>query len=410
MKILQINKFFYRRGGADHHFIDLVDLSREKGDGVFVFSMRDKRNEPSDYEKYFVSNIEFGKFNLSALLRPWRIIYSFEAARKLRRLIRDFRPDVAHLHLIYHHLSPSVLSVLKKEKIPVVMTIHDWKPLCPNYLLYTQGAVCERCRGGHYIQAAKHRCIHDSCPQSVWAAFEAYAHHAKKYYEEYVDLYIAPSEFVKTMFVKWGFSADKIQVVPHFLSPAITRERAARPAPAKSEFAFVGRLNAEKGIMTLVRKWANEKIAYPLHVFGDGPLAPQLKNFVEENNLKNIILHGAVPREDVGKRLREMTALIVPSEWYEIFGLVAIEAWAEGVPIIASNFGALPELVNNSGAGIIVDFKTGKLPDALSAITDQKYRDNAVSYMSNHHSADDYYRKLTAIYTTLVQGADARRH
>ena len=89
---------------------------------------------------------------------------------------------------------------------------------------------------------------------------------------------------------------------------------------------------------------------------------------------------------------------------------MAIEAWAEGVPIIASNFGALPELVNNSGAGIIVDFKTGKLPDALSAITDQKYRDNAVSYMSNHHSADDYYRKLTAIYTTLVQGADARRH
>lgn len=382
--------------------MDLVDLLHEKGEGVFVFSMRDKRNKSSDYEKYFVSNIEFGKLNLAALLRPFRVIYSFEAARKLRRLIREARPDIAHVHLIYHHLSPSVLAVLKQEKIPVVMTIHDWKPLCPNYLMFTEGAICERCRGGHYVQAAKHRCIHNSCPQSIWAAFEAYVYHAKNYYEEYVDLYIAPSEFVKTMFIKWGFPADKILVLPHFLSPSIVREQTSITAPAKPEFVFVGRLNAEKGIMTLARKWASEKILYPLHVFGDGPLAPQLRNFVEDNRLRNIILHGAVPREEISQRLRAMTALIVPSEWYEIFGLVAIEAWAQGVPIITSNFGALPELVKNSGAGIVMDFKNDKLSDVLSAITDQKYRDNAVSYMSGHHLADEYYRKLLHIYKMVV--------
>ncbi|MCX6782270.1 MAG: glycosyltransferase [Candidatus Magasanikbacteria bacterium] len=398
MKILEINKFYYRRGGADHHFLDLCDILRTKGDSVSVFSMKDKRNEPTPYSKYFVSNIEFGSFNFRSLLQPLRVIYSCEAARKLKRLIKDERPDVAHLHLIYHHLSPSVLSVLKKEKIPVIMTIHDWKPLCPNYLMFTEGAVCERCHGGHYHQCARHLCIHRSPMQSALASMEAYIHHAKKYYEEYVDSYIAPSEFVKQMFIKWGFPAGKIAVIPHFLPSSIKRVEAAVSAPKDPAFAYIGRLNEEKGIVILVEKWVSEKFPYSLHVFGDGPLLARLNNIINSANAKNIFLHGAMKREDISKYLRQMTALIIPSQWHEIFGLVAIEAWSQSVPIITSKFGALPELIKNSGAGLSVDINNGEFTDALKKITDISYRQNAVEYMSGHHLPELYYPDLINVF------------
>ena len=404
MKILQINKFFYRRGGADHHFLDLAHLLHDKGEFVTIFSMLDRRNEPCASNKYFVSNIDYDKG--AAYLHPFRSIYSFEAARKLKKLIKVNRPDIAHLHLIYHHLSPSVLSVLKKEKIPIVMTIHDWKPLCPNYLMFTQGKICERCRGGHYIQCAEHKCIHSSGPQRLYAALEAYIHHAKRYYEDYVDVYIAPSEFAKEMFVKWGIKAEKIIVLPHFLPPAISREVKPSPLPDAPQFAFVGRLNAEKGIMTLVQKWLDEKISAPLHVFGGGPLAHDLKSFVAKNDLKNIILHGPVARVELMRRISEMTALIVPSEWYEVFGLVVLEAWAKGVPVITSRFGSLPGLVNDSQAGLTLDFASEPLGGALIKISDRKFRDNAVAYMARHHSADDYYKKLIQIYNSLITPKD----
>jgi len=404
MKILEINKFYYRRGGADHHFLDLCGILRSKGESVSVFSMQDKRNEPSPYAKYFVSNIEFGSFNIGALLRPLRVIYSCEAARKLRRLIKADRPDVAHLHLIYHHLSPSVLAVLKKEKIPVVMTIHDWKPLCPNYLMFTDGNVCERCLGGHYGQCTKHLCIHRSLPQSMLGSIEAYIHHAKKYYEEYVDLYIAPSEFVKAMFIKWGFPESKIKVLAPFLPPSLTPANLPSPAPKVPSFAYVGRLNQEKGILDLVYKWASEGIVYPLHIFGDGPLLLPIKNTIDKFQAKNIYLYGPTPREEVVENLRQMTALIVPSEWHEIFGLVVIEALSQGVPVITSKFGSLPGLVEKSGAGLSVDL-SGDLASALNNISGEEYRRHAVEYMSHNHRPDDYYRDLMNVFKTILSSA-----
>ncbi len=398
MRILEINKFYYRRGGADLHFLDLCDILKSKGESVSIFSMKDKRNEPTPYEKYFVSNIEFGSLNFGSLSRPLRVIYSREAAKNIERLIKDERPDIAHAHLIYHHLSPSILSVLKKEKIPVVMTIHDWKPLCPNYLMFTNGSVCERCRGGHYFQCAKHSCIHHSFPQSVLASLEAYIHHAKKYYEEYVDLYIAPSNFVKEMFVKWGFPEKKIEVIPHFLPPTIERVNSVTQPPREPSFAFVGRINEEKGVQTLVKQWVEKKIPYSLHVFGGGPLFLSLKNIVDKSGMNNIFLHGAMSREDVAKYLRQMTAIIIPSEWYEIFGLVAIEAWSQGIPAITSTFGSLPELVKKSGAGISLDLEGDNLFNTLQKISDITYRQNAVEYMAKNHFSDEYYLSLKKVF------------
>lgn len=400
MKILEVNKFYYRRGGADHHFLDLCELLRKKGESVAVFSMRDKRNERNQYEKYFVSNIEFGKLDWKLFSRPFRMIYSREAERKIERLIRDFKPDIAHLHLIYHHLSPSILVALKKAKIPTVLTIHDWKLLCPNYKLFTQGELCERCRGGRYYQCSLHRCVHNSFAQSLTTTLEAYIHHAKKYYENYIDCLIAPSEFVRDKFIKFGWSARKIVVLPHFISDKIQLSGDAVPVPHEKNFVYIGRLSAEKGVDRLVDIWVKNKISYPLNIFGGGPLLNRIEKQAKNNS--SIFIHGQVAREKVFEKLESATAVIIPSVCYETFGLVAIESWARGVPVVASRLGGLEELVKQSGAGVFFDWKADNFIKALEKVDKLEFRQRAVAYMRENHNSDDYFLKIMSIFSGLL--------
>ncbi|MDD2757996.1 MAG: glycosyltransferase [Patescibacteria group bacterium] len=401
MKILEINKFFYRRGGAEHHFFDLCALLAQKGDTVVNFAMFDERNEGSPYQKYFVSNSEFGKFNWHTFLRPFKVIYSLEAKRKISKLIGLEKPDVAHLHLFYHHLSPSILVALKKAKIPMVMTVHDWKALCPNYSLFTAGQTCERCRGGHYWQAVNHRCLHRSCPQSVLGALEAYIHHAKKYYENYIDLLIAPSDFVRDKFLYWGWPKEKIVVLPHFLSPAIERATIPPALPAQDNFSFIGRLSPEKGIDELTDYWIKEKIQARLNVYGSGPLEQKLIAKVKANPEANILLRGQTDRSTVYDNIKSTTAVIVPSTGWETFGLTVIESFAKGIPVIVSHQGAPAELIKDSGAGVLFDWPKNNLKDALAEIKKPFYRERAIDYMSSHHLPDKYYATIKEVFTGL---------
>lgn len=402
MKILQINKFFYRRGGADHHFLDLCELLEEKGERVSVFSMRDRRNRPSIFEKYFVSNAEYGRFNPRSFLQPFRILYSLEAERKISALIAKEKPEVAHVHLIYHHLSPSVLVALKKAGVPVVMTIHDWKALCPNYTLFTEGSPCERCLGGKYIQCYKHRCIKNSPSMSLFAAAEAYFHHAKKYYENYIDVLIAPSQFVKDEFVHFGWPEDKIRVLPHFLPLGFSVSSLPPAVPREQRFVYVGRLSPEKGADKLVSWWLNNEPKIKLDVFGDGPLMPKIAAMISESKATNIILHGQVPREEIYMGLEDATAVILPSVAWETFGLAAIESWAHGLPVVASNRGAYSELVKRSHAGVLFDWDKDDLRSALNLSADPALRGRALAYMNENHTTLDYYEKLMKIYRELM--------
>lgn len=400
MKILEVNKFHYRRGGADHHFLDLCELLKKKGEDVAVFSMKDKRNERNQFEKYFVSNIEFGKLDWKFFSRPVRMIYSREAKRKIERLIGDFKPDIAHLHLIYHHLSPSILVALNNAKIPTILTIHDWKLICPNYQLFTQGEPCERCRGGKYYQCSLHKCVHNSCAQSMTATVEAYIHHAKKYYENYIDCLIAPSEFVKNKFIEFGWKAEKIVVLPHFISDRIQVLGSASVAPKEKNFVYVGRLSAEKGVDRLIDFWVQNRISYPLNIYGDGPLFNKIKKQAMKNS--SIFVHGQVDREKVFEKLSDATAVIIPSACYETFGLVAIESWARGVPVVASNLGGLEELIKKSGAGVLFDWKSDNIVGALEKVDDFELRQKAIAYMREYHDSGEYFKKIMSIFSGLL--------
>ncbi|MFH1291661.1 MAG: glycosyltransferase [bacterium] len=405
MKILQINKFYYRRGGADHHFLDLCDLLESKGHLTVPFSMHDPRNLKSLYGKYFVSNVEFFENRgVANALKRARMFYSCEANKKLKKLLKKEKPELAHVHLLYHQISPTILPVLKKAGIPVVMTIHDWKMVCPNYTLYTQGHLCTQCRAHKYYNCLQYRCIKNTVCGSAMASAVAYYHHWRGYYEKYVDLYIAPSQFVKDMLVKvFAWPESKIEVLAHFVDPSIQILKKASPLPTWPRFAYVGRLSEEKGIKRLVHYWHKHEIFDELEIIGDGPLKQYLADYIEDHGLAQIKLRGRLEHDKIYKELSSFTAVVVPSLVYETFGLTAIEAFARGVPVVANAVGALPELVNKSKAGILFSWHKGGLRQALDQAQDQKYRQSAIEYINCSHGAGEYYEKLMGIYSKIVK-------
>jgi len=280
------------------------------------------------------------------------------------------------------------------------MTIHDWKLLCPNYLLLTGGSPCERCRGGKYYQCTLHNCIGHSLPKSVLGTIEAYIHHAKKYYEDFIDCLIAPSDFVKQEFIKFGWPEKKIVVLPHFLPGSILRATEPPSLPEKNRYVYFGRLSQEKGIERLVNYWLDKNISYPLDVFGDGPLYEKLKKITLDS--KRIVLHGQTPREKLYLNLEKITAVISPSLCFETFGLAALESFAKGLPVVATKLGGLEELGRKSGAAVFFDWSDGSLEKALEASSSTELRQNAISFMRNNFTSQEYYQKMMSIFSRNI--------
>ncbi len=217
MKILFVNKFYYLKGGAERYYFDLKNLFEREGHKVIPFSMEDKKNFKSDYSKYFVSNVELEKpgFSLKDLKTAGRIIYSFEAKKKIEELIKKEKPEIAHINNIYHQISPSILTVLKKYKIPMVQTLHDYKLICPIYILYSKGGICERCKKYRYYHCTFRKCTKNSRGASLINTKEMYWHKFLKIYENNIDLFISPSNFLRNKILEWGMiKPKKIIVLP----------------------------------------------------------------------------------------------------------------------------------------------------------------------------------------------------
>src|SRR5579863_4339835 len=217
MRILFCNKYNYPFSGTEAYLFELMQLMREHGHETALFSMADPRGEPTPYDQHLVSHIDFkaeqrwtGKTRQAA-----HAIYSLQARQKIKAMIRDFRPDVAHVRNIYHHLSPSILWELHSQGIPVLYHLNDFKLLCPSYNLVSQGQPCEACRGGAFWHAVGKVCYPGLGPRMTLMT-EAYVHQWLGTYRKCVDLFLAPSMFVRDKFVEHGWDGDKFDVLPHF--------------------------------------------------------------------------------------------------------------------------------------------------------------------------------------------------
>ncbi len=363
-RLLAINNYFYRRGGAESVFLDHMDLFTAAGWEVVPFAMQHPANLPSPWSGYFVSEIEYGGAGgpLTKARQAAKVVFSLEARRKIRALIGRAPPSVAHAHNVYHHISPSIFGALKAEGVPLVMTAHDLKIACPAYKMLSHGSVCERCHGGRIHNVLLHRCVKDSLAVSGLVLLETLVHRSLGLYRDTLDRLIAPSRFYRDKLVAWGWDADRIAHIPNCID-------ARGYVPATDEdgyFVYAGRLAPEKGLATLLHAAALAR--QKLVLAGSGPEEPRLRRLAERLG-SDVRFAGHLDKPALQRLIGEALALVLPSEWYENAPISLLEAYALGRPVIGARIGGIPELVGEGETGLLAESgNVLALAEALAAL------------------------------------------
>lgn len=347
-RLLAINNYFYRRGGAEAVFLDHIELFEQAGWQVAPFAMQAEQNLPSEWSEYFVSEIEFGQQPglLTKLQHAGKIIYSHEAQRGISALVERFRPHLAHAHNVYHHLSPAIFKTLKAHGVPTVMTAHDLKIACPAYKMLSHGSVCEKCKGGNIAQVVLNRCAKDSLALSGLLLLETAVHRSLGLYTKYVDRIVVPSHFYRTKLIEWGWPAEQLIYVPNFVKADLL----TGPTIAEGDYyLFAGRLAPEKGIATLIE--AAALTGMRLVVAGSGPDEAMLKQLAAERRAP-VTFVGHVSGQPLRDLIGGAKALVLPSEWYENAPVSILEAYGLGRPVIGAEIGGIPELIRANETGL----------------------------------------------------------
>jgi len=415
VKILQINKFYHQKGksgGTGRYLLSLIDLLKKHNHQIQVFAMKDKNCLPSIYSPYFVEEQDFSQLKLSSkiILKGIKFIYSFEAKKKIEKLIKIERPDLAHLHNIYHHITPSILPVLKRYNIPVVQTLHDFHLISPNYNLYSEkSGIHEECSHGKYWKAIVHKCIKNSRSASALSTIKMYFEKITKIYTKNVDMFISPSQFLMNKYIKNGFPSDKICFLRHFVELS---EYKPKFSPGKY-ILFFGRLHAQKGVKTLIEA-VSELPDVSLKIVGSGKEEKNLLELIAKKNTRNIEFLGAKYGEELKNIIRNSAFVVIPSVWYENAPFVALEAFALGKPVIASNLGGLPEIVKHKNTGLL--FKAGDAEDLREKILSLSLYPclirtmgvQARLFVEKNFSPEKHYQDLMNIYKEALQRAQGK--
>jgi glycosyltransferase involved in cell wall biosynthesis len=351
MRVLYCNKYNFLFSGTEAYLFDLIRRMEERGHETALFSMDHGRASSFTGRSYLVPYLNF-KDPKAGFLKKARMavhaLYSRSARRSMRACIGDYTPDVAHVRGIYHHLSPSILWELKRHGIPVIYHLNDFKILCPNYNFVAHGKTCELCLGGNYFRAVTENCNAGPRSSAAVLAAEAYLHKWLQTYQRCVDVFLAPTEFVRDKLVSAGFPARQIEVLPHF--QALPPEN--RLVPEKGYILYFGRLSPEKGLDELL--YAMERLPHvPLVIAGEGPERARLELLARDLKLQNVLFAGMVE----GSKLEQLVAgccfSVFPSHAYETLGKSILESYAWGRPVVASDLGSRREMVEQGVTGFL---------------------------------------------------------
>ncbi len=342
MKVLVVHNHYQQAGGEDAVVRDEVALLRHFGHEVLL-------HERSNEELNALP--AFGKVS-----RMLRMDWSDQSCREIRGLIREFKPQVVHFHNIFFMLTPSVYYACREEKVPVVQSLHNFRMLCANGLLFRDGGVCEDCLTKSRWEGVKHGCYRNSPVLSFLVGRMSQEHRRRKTWERCVDRYVTATEFTRRKYIANGLAADKVLVKPHFVYPD-----PGLSAQHEGYALFAGRLSEEKGVAMLLAAW--EKIKdFPLRVLGDGPLSGKLKDLARQRDIKNVEFLGFLSPEEYGAALAKASFVVIPSICYENFPRMVVEAYSRGIPVVASRLGSMEEIVKDGRTGLL--FEPGK-PEQL---------------------------------------------
>ncbi len=406
MRILYCNKYDYPFSGTEAYLFDLIHQMDQRGQETALFSMDHGRTPAFTGRSYRIPYMDFKDPN-AGLLKKVKMaahaIYSPSARRAMRRCLSDFSPDLAHVRGIYHHLSPSILWELKRQRIPVLYHLNDFKILCPTYNFVADGRPCELCSHGAFHHAATKGCYSGPRSSAVVLAAEAYLHKWLRTYERCVDIFLAPSEFVRNKLTASGFPAQRIEVLPHY--QALPGDE--QLATDEGYLLYFGRLSPEKGAYELLRAMV-QLPHIPLVIAGDGPERPRLEALARELNLKHVLFAGMVHGEKLQKLIAGCSFSIFPSHAYETLGKSILESYAWGRPVIASDLGSRRELVEHGVTGILyADGDREQLARSIGFLFDrpdliQKMGAAARRRVIANHDPDRHMVKLLELYNRLT--------
>lgn len=385
MKILLVHNFYQQPGGEDRVFEAEGRLLEENGHVVIRYKA---------YNKQIQNSSPLGLLKTT--------LWNSRTYHKLKSLISKERPRIVHFHNTFPLISPSGYYAAISEDTPVLQTLHNFRLLCPSATLFRDGHPCEDCVGKIFPwPGVKHRCYRDSLMASSAVGIMNGIHNSAGTWTSKIDLFIALSEFAKNIFVKGGIPSEKIVVKPNFTISKFYQKK------KKSVYAlFVGRLIREKGIDVLLEAWQVLGKRIPLKIVGDGPLSTQISAAIQQ--YRGIECLGRKPPEEVNNLMRDATCLIFPSQWYEPFGLVAIEAFAMGTPVIGSKIGAITEIINDGKTGL--HFQPGNAQDLITKVNwvcdnpvaTSQMGDEARKVFERCYSPKKNYAMLNNIYQQAI--------
>jgi glycosyltransferase involved in cell wall biosynthesis len=397
MKILMVNKFLYPNGGSETYIFKLGDYLKIQGHEVEYFGMEHERRIASNSAESYTSNMDFHSGKLQKILYPFKIIYSRETRKKIRKVLDMFQPDVVHLNNFNFQLTPSLIYEIKtyekqtKRKVRIVLTSHDYQLVCPNHMMYNPVTKekCEKCLGGKFINCTKEKCIHGSTMKSSIGTIEGYFYKILKTYR-YIDKIICPTHFMESKMKTNPLFKGKTIALHNFID-----EVEWKPVKKENYVLYFGRFSEEKGIKTLIG--VCKSLPDVQFIFaGTGPLESELTGML---NIRNV---GFQIGESLEMLIRKARFSIYPSEWYENCPFSVMESQMYGTPVLGADIGGIPELIDAGKTGEL--FKSsddGELKKKIELLWNDKkkvdvYSDNCKGIKFD--TITEYCVKLMKIY------------
>lgn len=415
LTVLHINKFHYMKGGSEWVYFGTADILERHGHRSVFFSMHHPENLPCETSEYFMPYVDFNKCDgvIDQLKVAGRVLYSLKAKRLLSKLLDRYSVDIAHLHNIYHQISPTILHELKKRKISIVMTLHDYKMVCVSYNMLVHERPCEVCARGKFFKAIKHKCVKDSYIKSILATIEMYLHHKVLDIYNNVDVFISPSLFLKNKLEEMGFKKEIVHL-PNFIDVQKFEKFKMKDEKGNgNSIVYFGRLAPGKGLLTLLEaakllSHENAGRRIEIKIIGEGPLRQKLQEKVEAEKINNVRFLGYLKGKELFQEVKKSLAAVLPSEWYENNPISVIEAFALCKPVVGARIAGLPELVKDNETGLTFEPEN---PVDLSLKIEylknnpdkaEEMGRNARVFVEQKFNTEKYYQKLMEIYRRTI--------
>lgn len=411
MKIILVNYRYFISGGPERYYFNIKEVLEAHGHEVIPFSVKSSRNVANDYERYFLDIVDDEVYFAQAKRKTPRMVlksftrmfYSFEARRKMQRLIDEVHPDLVYIMQMHNKISPSIVDAARSRGVPVVHRISDFQYMCPNALFYNdRKGVCEDCLKGHRWSCVRNRCVLNSPVYSGIKMMAKWLHDAMGVTRR-VDGFVVPSEFTLEKLHEYGIPKEKLHHIPTFFNL-----KEPDPQVSYEPFAlFVGRIEKQKGLMTLVKTFATMPYKLKIIGFSNDGYEDELKQYLGEGH-GNIEFLGRKTFAEIVPYLKTCLFTVVPSEWYDNFPNVVLESYAYKKAVIATDFGSLRHMVDEGHTGL--KFRYADTHDFADKATSlfkhpeeaQRMGNEAYQKVATVYSPETHYEALMKLFNEII--------